>query len=131
MLRSLFKSPVTNKMIALGYMTGILPIKKYGTQSALTDFKEYTMIDPGEFAEYTGFTEDEVKILCKKYGRDFEKAKQWYNGYSFSNTKAIYNPNSIMQCMTSSKYQNYWTRTESYESLKSYIDMDSKESSRI
>ncbi len=82
------------------------------------------MIDPGEFAEYTGFTEDEVKILCKKYGRDFEKAKQWYNGYSFSNTKAIYNPNSIMQCMTSSKYQNYWTRTESYESLKSYIDMD-------
>jgi hypothetical protein len=124
LLRSLFKSPVTNKMIALGYMTGILPIKKYGTQSALTDFKEYTMIDPGEFAEYTGFTEDEVKSLCQKYGRDFEKAKQWYNGYSFSSTKAIYNPNSIMQCMISGKYQNYWTRTESYESLKSYIDMD-------
>ncbi len=124
LLRSLFKTPVTNKMFALAYMTGILPIKKYGTQSALTDFKEYTMLSPQMFEEYTGFTEDEVKALCKKYGRDFKKAKQWYDGYSFSHIKSIYNPNSIMQCMQSGEYLNYWTRTESYESLKTYIDMN-------
>ena len=101
LLRSLFKTPVTDKMFALAYMTGILPIKKYGTESALTNFREYTMLNPEMFAEYTGFTEDEVKELCKKHGRDFEKAKSWYDGYSFVNVKSIYNPNSIMRCMAS------------------------------
>jgi hypothetical protein len=32
--------------VALAYMTGILPIKKYGTHSALNMFFEYTMVDP-------------------------------------------------------------------------------------
>ncbi len=124
LLRSLFKTPVTDKMFALAYMTGILPIKKYGTESALTNFREYTMLNPEMFAEYTGFTEDEVKKLCKKHGRDFEKAKSWYDGYSFVNVKSIYNPNSIMRCMASGLYASYWTRSETYESLKIYIDMD-------
>ena len=124
LLRSLFKTPVTDKMFALAYMTGILPIKKYGTESALTNFREYTMLNPEMFAEYTGFTEDEVKELCKKHGRDFEKAKNWYDGYSFVNVKSIYNPNSIMRCMASGQYASYWTRSETYESLKIYIDMD-------
>ena len=124
LLRSLFKTPVTDKMFALAYMTGILPIKKYGTESALTNFREYTMLNPEMFAEYTGFTEDEVKELCKKHGRDFEKAKSWYDGYSFVNVKSIYNPNSIMRCMASGQYASYWTRSETYESLKIYIDMD-------
>ena len=67
LLRGLFKSSMTDKMIEAAYMTGILPIKKYGTQSALTDFREYTMLQPKKLAEYTGFTESEVKTLCQKY----------------------------------------------------------------
>ena len=124
LLRSLFKTPVTDKMFALAYMTGILPIKKYGTESALTNFREYTMLSPEVFAEYTGFTEDEVRALCAEHGRDFEKAKKWYDGYSFVNVKSIYNPNSIMRCMASGQYASYWTRSETYESLKIYIDMN-------
>ena len=124
LLRALFKSPLTDKMFDLAYMTGILPIKKYGTQSALTDFLEYTMLEPAVFAEYTGFTEDEVTELCKKHGRDFEQTKKWYDGYAFSNLKSVYNPNSIMQSMQSGEFLSYWTRTETYESLKVYIDMD-------
>ena len=124
LLRGLFKSPLTDNMFALAYMTGILPIKKYGTQSALTDFSEYTMLNPEQFASYTGFTEEEVLSLCKKYGRSFTDAKKWYDGYSFEKVKSIYNPNSIMRSMASGEYLSYWTRTESYEALKIYIDMD-------
>ena len=67
--------------VALAYMTGILPIKKYGSHSALNMFTEYSMTDPGELAEYFGFTEQEVAALCEKYQMSFEEAKAWYNGY--------------------------------------------------
>ncbi len=49
-LRSLFKSSgTTAKIFAAAYMTGILPIKKNGYQSAISDFREYTMIKPRKF----------------------------------------------------------------------------------
>ena len=97
LLRGLFKSSMTDKMIEAAYMTGILPIKKYGTQSALTDFREYTMLQPKKLAEYTGFTESEVKTLCQKYGMNFEDAKKWYDGYSFSRAQSVYSPNSVVK----------------------------------
>ena len=65
--------------IALAYMTGILPIKKYGTHSALNMFMEYSMTDPGNMAEYFGFTEKEVENLCIEYGISIEETKAWYN----------------------------------------------------
>ena len=61
--------------VALAYMTGILPIKKYGSHSALNMFTEYSMTDPGDLAEYFGFTEQEISALCEKYEMSFEEAK--------------------------------------------------------
>ena len=110
--------------VELAYMTGILPIKKYGTQSALTDFREYTMIQPSMLAEYVGFTEQEVRTLCKTYHLDFDEARKWYDGYSFSRMNSVYNPNSIMQAVKNGEFDDYWTETETYESLKLYIDMN-------
>ncbi|MCD7742471.1 MAG: AAA family ATPase, partial [Ruminococcus sp.] len=53
LLRGLFKGgTATDETIAAAYMTGILPIKKYGTESALTDFKECSMTRPGKLASY-------------------------------------------------------------------------------
>lgn len=124
LLRGLFKSSLTDKMIEAAYMTGILPIKKYGTQSAMTDFAEYTMIAPKKLAEYVGFTETEVRQLCETYGMDFSEAKRWYDGYSFGRAGSVYNPNAIAMAMEDGEYGSYWTRTETYESLKVYIDMD-------
>ncbi len=124
LLRGLFKSSQTDKMIEAAYMTGILPIKKYGTQSALTDFQEYTMIQPQGLAEYVGFTEAEVKELCEKYHLDFDEAKNWYDGYSFRKMTSVYSPNSIIQAIKNHEFGDYWTETETYESLKYYIDMD-------
>lgn len=124
LLRGMFKSSMTDKMIEGAYMTGILPIKKYGTQSAMTDFREYTMLSPKRLAKYTGFTEEEVKGLCETYDMDFEEAKKWYDGYSFHEAKSVYNPNAIVQAMENGEFGSYWTETETYESLKVYIDLD-------
>jgi hypothetical protein len=124
LLRSLFKSSFTDKMIAGAYITGILPIKKYGTQSAMTDFVEYSMLSPMGLAEYVGFTEPEVRTLCEQYHVDFDEMKRWYDGYAFRHVKSVYNPNSVMKAVTSGEFSSFWTRTETYESLKIYIDMD-------
>lgn len=60
-LRSLFKnSGITDKIFAVVYMTGILPVKKDGSQSAISDFAEFTMVKPRKFGTYVGFTEAEV-----------------------------------------------------------------------
>ncbi|MCD8361560.1 MAG: ATP-binding protein [Lachnospiraceae bacterium] len=124
-LRGLFKGgTATDETIAAAYMTGILPIKKYGTESALTDFREYSMTAPKRLAEYIGFTEEEVKALCDKYQMDFEEMQLWYDGYSFSRMKHVYSPNSVMNAIQEEEIQNYWTQTESFESLKEYIEMD-------
>lgn len=124
LLRGLFKSSQTDRTIEAAYMTGILPIKKYGTQSALTDFVEYTMVQPDCMAKYTGFTEDEVKQLCTEYHMSFEDAKKWYDGYSFSGVESVYSPNSVIKAMKRGRFDTYWTETETYESLKIYMDMD-------
>ncbi len=69
------------------YMTGILPVKKYGTHSALNMFDEFTMTEPGPLAPYVGFTENEVESLCRKYAIEMEEVKSWYDGYSFEGSR--------------------------------------------
>lgn len=110
--------------IGLAYMTGILPIKKYGTHSALNMFHEYSMEAPEYFAKYVGFTEDEVRDLCSKYSVSFEECKAWYNGYYFPECGSVYNPNSIVRSMQSGRFSDYWNQTETYEALRIYIDMN-------
>lgn len=124
-LRDLFKNGnVTDTAVAAAYMTGILPIKKYGHQSAISDFQEYSMTDPGEYASYVGFTEDEVKKILESGVLPFEEMKSWYDGYSFPTVPSVYNPNSVMMAIRRGRFGSYWTRTETYESLKIYIDMN-------
>ena len=76
-LRMLFKSSgTTSRIFAAAYMTGILPIKKDGSQSAISDFQEYSVLDPLEYAKYVGFTEEEVKEQCGKHHKSFDSMKQ-------------------------------------------------------
>ncbi len=110
--------------IYLAYMTGILPIKKYGTHSALNMFDEFSMINPGPLASYVGFIEDEVSGLCEKYGMDMGEVKSWYDGYSFGKDLSVYSPRSVVSCMRFRKIGNYWNQTETFEALKVYIDMN-------
>lgn len=110
--------------IALAYMTGILPIKKYGTHSALNMFAEYSMENPAELAEYVGFTDEEVRDLCEKYSLDYDDCRSWYDGYSFLRCRHIYNPRSIVSSALTGIFDDYWNKTETYEALKIYIDMN-------
>ncbi len=119
-LRDLLKN---QNYVALTYMTGILPIKKYGKHSALNMFTEISMTDVREYAEFTGFTEEEVKGLCEKYNMPFEETKRWYDGYELRGV-SVYNPRSVVMSMTGGYFSNYWTSTETYEALKVYIEMN-------
>lgn len=110
--------------IALCYMTGILPIKKYGTHSALNMFDEFSMTFQGALAQYVGFTESEVRKLCERYDMDFDETKKWYDGYYLEDIGSIYNPRSVVSAMRFGKFQHYWNQTETFEALRSYIDMN-------
>lgn len=125
LLRGLFKSSgQTDKMIEAAYMTGILPIKKYGTQSAMTDFREYTMLQPEPLEKFIGFTESEVYELCEDSKLSFSSICEWYDGYILGENTHIYSPKSVMEALSRNRIGNYWTQSETYESLKIYIDLD-------
>lgn len=125
--------------IALAYITGILPIKKYGKHSALNMFNECSMTYPMQLAEYVGFTEKEVQELCETYQLRYEEIKKWYDGYILSNCMAkelvkdtseadggnvyhIYSPLSVVKAVTSGMTLNFWNETETYEALEKYIN---------
>ena len=120
-LRDLIKD---KSYIHLAYMTGILPIKKYGTHSALNMFDEFSMIDPGPLASYVGFTESEVEKLCGEYQMDIDEIRNWYDGYSFEEVPSVYSPKSVISCMRLGRLGNYWNQTETFEALQLYIDMN-------
>ena len=127
LLREWFKNGnFTGKVVASAYMTGILPIKKDGSQSAISDFREFSILNPAMFAKYTGFTEPEVKMLCKHYGMNFAEAKKWYDGYSFTQCGSVYNPFSVMTAMDSGEFDSYWKQTSAAENLITYIDINIK-----
>lgn len=109
--------------VSLAYMTGILPIKKYGEHSALNMFTPVTMTNPLNCAEFTGFTEEEVQLLSERYQVSPDEIQRWYDGYDLLGL-SIYNPRSVVMAMTSGVFDSYWTQTETYEALKVYIQMD-------
>lgn len=119
-LRGLFKG---SDYVELAYMTGILPVKKYGDHSAINIFREFSMLSPKGLAEYFGFTENEVRALCEKYHVDYKETQKWYDGYRLGNLH-IYNPQAVIELMESGQFHSYWTGTETYEALKTYIDRD-------
>lgn len=127
--------------IALSYITGILPIKKYGKHSALNMFDEYSMTQPSLMAPYAGFTSEEVEHLCEEYKLSYSEFKNWYDGYRLSNEVSekilrddaivnkriyrkydVYNPYSVVKAIRNKQLENYWNETETYEALKQYID---------
>ena len=122
-LRGLFKGTLPMRYIALAYLTGILPIKKFKTQSALNNFDEFTMLSSGEFAPYIGFTEEEVRHLCGEYHRDFEEVRRWYDGYLLEG-QPVYNPKAVFSVMTRGSFKSYWSETGTYEAIVPLINMD-------
>ncbi len=127
-LRSLFKSEITKKVFAGVYMTGILPVKKDGSHSAISEFNEYSILDPEDFARYVGFLEEEVHTICNIKDVSFEKMRNWYNGYTLyledDEPISVYNPNSVIKASYRGKFKSYWEQSTAVYSALDYINMD-------
>ena len=127
-LRSLFKSDITKRVFAAAYMTGILPIKKDGTQSAISEFREYSVLEPYGLAPFVGFTEEEVRAVCIERSVSFEEMKNWYNGYILyledETPVSVYNPNSVMRASEHGRFTSYWEQSTAAYSALDYINLD-------
>ena len=123
-LRRMFKTVNANDVFAGGYMPGILPIKKYDTQSALNNFVEYPMVKAGPLSPFFGFTKDEVRSLAEKHGMDFEELESWYDGYQIGRQLSMFNPNSVMMAVYNDCCDNYWASTGAYDAVVTYIQMN-------
>jgi hypothetical protein len=130
-LRRMFKSANANRVFAAVYMTGILPIKKYKkavstglSESALNNFREYSMVEPGKLAKYFGFTKEEVKVLAEKDGADFDELVKWYDGYQIGDEPSMFNPNSVMEAINRGRCRSYWASTGAFDAVSHYINMN-------
>ncbi len=122
-LNGLFKSDTLRPAISLAYLTGILPVVRDKVQSKLNNFQEYTILRPRDLAGHIGFTGEEVRSLCEKYGVDYEECRRWYDGYRMGEYE-IYNPESVVKCMEDREFGSYWGQTSSYEVISDRIRQD-------
>ena len=124
-LRNLLKD---QPYVALAYMTGVLPIKKHSSTSALNMFEEFTFLRDRIFDEYFGFTEAEVKELCQKNTKiDFKELQDWYNGYLTPNGIKIYNPRSVSIALNRGYCESYWTSTGAMDEVQEYLEYNTLE----
>ena len=124
LLRRLFKTQDSDEVFAVAYLTGILPIKKYNTESGLNNFCEYSMIRPGKVANALGFNHQEVETLCQKYDMDIVEMERWYDGYRIGKASHIFNPYSVMKALQRGVCKSYWPTTGAYDSVVTYIQMN-------
>ncbi len=123
-LRRMFKGGQSMQVFAGVYMTGILPVKKYKTESGLNNFLEYSMVEPMDMAQYFGFTKEEVMTLAAKRGMDFDELEKWYDGYQIGDEQSMFNPNSVMQAMDVGRCRSYWASTGAFDAVAAYIRMN-------
>jgi len=123
-LRRMFKSIDGTRVFAGAYLTGILPIKKYKTESAMNNFIEYSMVSPRRMACFFGFTKDEVRMLAERHGIDFDNLEKWYDGYQIGDEPSMFNPNSVMQAIDSGRCKSYWASTGAFDAVSNYIQMN-------
>ena len=124
LLRRMFKSVDAMEVFAGVYMTGILPIKKYNTESALNNFWEYSMVDPEPLSRFFGFTREDVSTLCARHGMPYEELEKWYDGYSIGTEPSMFNPSSVVKALAKKSCSNYWATTGAFDAVARYIQMD-------
>ena len=111
--------------VDLVYMTGILPVAKYLSESTLNTFKEYTMLEDTIYDKYFGFTENEVEELCKRQDKiSMSELKEWYNGYKTHDGIDLYNPRSVVYALEDGVCRSYWTNTGPMNEIIPFINMN-------
>ena len=110
----LWNTHVYNRKVLLKSLKKEKFTNKNGSHSALNMFTEYSMTDPGDLAEYFGFTEQEISALCEKYEMSFEEAKTWYDGYQLITHRqtgdeiySMYSPKSVVEAMLRQRFLSF------------------------
>ena len=119
-LRDLLKDKA---YVELAYMTGVLPIAKYSSGSALNMFREYNALTDKKYYKYFGFSVKETKELCEKQDEvTFEELKEWYDGYKAFKGEDVFNPRSVVYALNDGVCQSYWTNTGPMDEIIYYIN---------
>ena len=125
MLNAAFK---TNPYLERAIMTGITRISKESIFSDLNNLKVVTTTSD-EYAEYFGFTEEEVRAALEEYHLSdrMEDIRRWYDGFTFGDKQDIYNPWSILNYLSTQKFSLYWANTSSNSLVSKLIQEGSKD----
>ncbi|MDY4894025.1 MAG: AAA family ATPase [Agathobacter sp.] len=136
-IRSLFESALkTNDALEFAIVTGCLRISKESIFTGLNNL-EINSVLSNNYAEYFGFTGEEVEQMLKNYGLEekLSEVKQWYDGYLFGETE-VYNPWSIINYVKTAISESqpfpkpYWSNTSSNSIIRELVeeaDSDTKE----
>lgn len=72
-------------------------------KSALNNFIEYSMVNPGDMAQFFGFTKEEVRGLAAKYSADVDELVKWYAVISLLGSVKVNTTNVMHREMASGK----------------------------
>ncbi len=129
LIRSLFESALkTNENLEFALVTGCLRISRESIFTGLNNLNVLS-ITGEDYAEYFGFTQDEVEAMLKFYGLEMnlKTVQQWYDGYQFGSTE-VYNPwsviNYVQSCRTNKNAfaRPYWSNTSSNSIVRTLVE---------
>ncbi len=128
-IRSLFESALkTNPNLEFAVITGCLRISKESIFTGLNNLEIISIMNTN-YAEYFGFTQEEVECMLSYYGIEEKKeeAKKWYDGYFFGNTE-VYNPWSVINYVKAASADHgafpkpYWANTSSNSIVRELVE---------
>ncbi len=128
-IRSLFESALkTNGSLKFAVITGCLRISRESIFTGLNNLDIVSILNEN-YAEYFGFTQNEVDTFLNAYGiaKRNNEVKSWYDGYLFGNTD-VYNPWSVINYVKDIVYHNtefpkpYWSNTSSNSIVRELIE---------
>lgn len=128
-IRSLFESALkTNSSLEFAVVTGCLRISKESIFTGLNNLEINSILND-HFAEYFGFTQQEVEEILSFYEIEekTEEVKRWYDGYLFGTTE-VYNPWSVVNYVETAITNRiafprpYWSNTSSNSIVKELIE---------
>ena len=129
LIRSLFESALkTNEYLEFAVVTGCLRISRESTFTGLNNLKIMS-ITADTYAEYFGFTPDEVEAMLKFYDLEMnlKTVQRWYDGYQFGSTE-VYNPWSVINYVDSCRTKKdafarpYWSNTSSNSIVRTLVE---------
>ena len=118
----------TNEYLQFAVLTGCLRISKESIFTGLNNMKVNTITDT-RYAEYFGFTSEEVKELLEydELSDRFDTVKEWYDGYRFGDEE-VYCPWDVINYCSDvmpgdeREPENYWANTSGNGMVRRFID---------